>query len=330
MHEKLIREIMQRMSPELTREQMQSLESVLVITLHQYHIEEAGRELIISENGWERILRTFLATKRLENCSNGTLEQYSRAVRIMMGTIGKRIQDITTNDIRFYLADYQARRGVSISYVDTIRHYLGSFFGWASDEGYIAKNPMKRIPKIKVPKKKRKAYTAEEREILRCHAQTERDLALMEVLYCTAARVSEIVSLNRSDVDFSGRAVVIYSHKNKKERIGYLTESASYHLRQYLAGRTDQNPALFVAHRAPYRRLGKSGIEAMLREVGKRTGIHAYPHRYRGSFITDACVRGWGLDEVQDYVGHADPKTTNIYRNKKELSIRAKFDRLIA
>ena len=67
-----------------------------------------------------------------------------------------------------------------------------------------------------------------------------------------------------------------------------------------------------------------------MREVGKRTGIHAYPHRYRGSFITDACVRGWGLDEVQDYVGHADPKTTNIYRNKKELSIRAKFDRLIA
>jgi len=159
---------------------------------------------------------------------------------------------------------------------------------------------------------------------------SERDLALMEILYCTVARVSEIVSLNREDIDFSGRNVLIYSHKSKKERIGYLTESASYHLRQYLEARTDDNPALFVTLRAQFARLGKSGIEAMLREVGKRTGIHAYPHRYRGSFITDACVRGFGLDEVQDYVGHSDPKTTNIYRNKRETVVRAKFDRLIA
>lgn len=330
MHEKLIREIMQRMSPDLTGEQMRSLESVLIVTLHQYHIQEASRELTVSESGWERILRTFLAVKRLENCSKGTLEQYSRAVRIMMGTIGKRVQDITTNDVRFYLADYQARRHVSVSYMDTIRHYLSSFFSWAADEGYISRDPMRRIPKIKVPRKKKRPYTAEEREILRCHARTERDLALMEVLYCTAARVSEIVSLNRSDVDFAGRNVVIYSHKSKKERIGYLTESASYHLRQYLSGRTDDSPALFVSHRAPYKRLGKSGIEAMLKGIGKETGIHAHPHRYRGSFITDAATRGWSLDELQDYVGHADPKTTNLYRTKREQSIRAKFDRLIA
>lgn len=330
MQEKVIQEIMQRMSPNLTKEQMQSLESVLVITLHQYYIQAASRELMASESGWERILRTFLATKRLENCSQGTIEQYSRAVRIMMGTIGKRIQDVTTNDIRFYLADYQTRRRVSVSYMDTIRHYLSSFFSWAANEGYISRDPMRRIPKIKVPRKKKRPYTAEEREILRCHARTERDLALMEVLYCTAARVSEIVSLNRSDVDFTGRRVIIYSHKGKKERIGYLTESASYHLRQYLSCRADDNPALFVSHRAPYRRLGKSGIEAMLKEIGEKTGIHAHPHRYRGSFITDAATRGWSLDELQDYVGHADPKTTNLYRTKREQSIRAKFDRLIA
>lgn len=330
MQEKAIKDILQRMEHKLNQDQMQDLEIVLILTLHQYQMTEAIYEITVSENGWEKVLRTFLSTKRLENCSKGTLEQYSRAIRIMMGTIGKRLRDITTNDVRYYMAVYQEQRKVSVAYMDTLRHYYNSFFQWAADEEYISKNPMRRIPKLKVPKKQRKAYTAEEREILRCHARTERDLALMEVLYCTAARVSEIVSLNKSDIDFSGRNVIIYSHKSKKERIGYLTEAASYHLRQYLDSRMDSDPALFVTHRAPYQRLGKSGIEAMLREVGARTGIHAYPHRYRGSFITDACVRGWGLDEVQDYVGHTDPKTTNIYRNKKELSIRAKFDRLIA
>lgn len=330
MQEKAIKDILRRMENDLNHEQLQSLETALIITLHEYRMEAATYEVTVSESGWERVLRTFLATKRLENCAEGTLEQYGRAIRIMIGAIGKRLQDITTNDIRFYMAKYQEQRGVSVAYMDTLRHYYNSFFQWATDEEYITKNPMRRIPKLKVPKKQRKAYTAEEREILRCHARTERDLALMEILYCTAARVSEIVSLNREDVDFSGRNVLIYSHKSKKERIGYLTESASYHLRQYLQSRTDDNPALFVTHRAPYQRLGKSGIEAMLREVGERTGIHAYPHRYRGSFITDACVRGFGLDEVQDYVGHSDPKTTNIYRNKKETVVRAKFDRLIA
>lgn len=330
MQERAIKDILQRMEPNLSQKQMQSLETALIITLHQYQMTETTSEIVVSESGWERVLRTFLATKRLENCSEGTLQQYNRAIRIMMDGVGKHLRDITTNDIRFYMAAYQEQRGVSVAYMDTLRHYYNSFFQWATDEEYICKNPMRRIPKLKVPKKQRKAYTAEEREVLRCHARTERDLALMEILYCTAARVSEIVSLNRDDVDFSGRNVMIYSHKSKKERIGYLTESASYHLRQYLKSRTDDNPALFVTHRAPFARLGKSGIEAMLREVGKRTGIHAYPHRYRGSFITDACVRGFGLDEVQDYVGHSDPKTTNIYRNKRETVVRAKFDRLIA
>lgn len=330
MQERAIKDILQRMEPNLSQEQMQSLETALIITLHQYQMTEATSEIVVSESGWERVLRTFLATKRLENCSEGTLQQYNRAIRIMMDGVGKHLRDITTNDIRFYMAAYQEQRRVSVAYMDTLRHYYNSFFQWATDEEYICKNPMRRIPKLKVPKKQRKAYTAEEREVLRCHARTERDLALMEILYCTAARVSEIVSLNRDDVDFSGRNVMIYSHKSKKERIGYLTESASYHLRQYLKSRTDDNQALFVTHRAPFARLGKSGIEAMLREVGERTGIHAYPHRYRGSFITDACVRGFGLDEVQDYVGHTDPKTTNIYRNKSEKTIRAKFDRLIA
>ncbi|MCD2493321.1 hypothetical protein LQE92_11920 [Lacrimispora sp. NSJ-141] len=114
MQEKVIKEVLQRMGAELSQEQMQSLESVLALTLHQYHLEEMDHELIVSENGWERILRTSLAAKRLENCAQGTLEQYNRAIRIMMGTIQKRLQDYVGHSDPKTATMYRNKREASI------------------------------------------------------------------------------------------------------------------------------------------------------------------------------------------------------------------------
>lgn len=110
MKDKVIREILQRMEVKLSVEQMQSLETALVVTLYQYRMTEETYEVALSEAGWEKILRTFLATKRLENCAEGTLEQYNRAIRIMLGSMGKELKDVTTNDIRFYMASYQEQQ----------------------------------------------------------------------------------------------------------------------------------------------------------------------------------------------------------------------------
>lgn len=158
----------------------------------------------------------------------------------------------------------------------------------------------------------------------------ERDLAIMEVLYSTAARVGEIVALNRSDINFVGKDVVIYGQKGKAERMVYLTDTAAYHLKKYLSGRTDDNPALFVSCRAPYRRLTESGIQAMLRTLGRRVGVHAHPHKFRRSLLTDAGARGVPLQELQRYAGHVKPDTTMIYVSVREESVRASFNRYIA
>ena len=328
--EKLIAEILSAMQSDLTPEQLRRLENVLAIKTHGLTLQEERTELVVSERHWEKALRMYLASKRLENCSEGTLEGYGRCIRMLMQAINKRLPDITTNDLRYYLAMYQEQRGVSLCYLDTLRRYINGFFAWLNDEGYINRNPARRLKHIKVPQKIKKPYTAEEREHLRCLAQTQRDLALMEVMYSTAGRIGEILALNRSDVDFTNREVVVYGQKGKKEREVCLTEEAAYHLRKYLAGRRDDNPALFVSLRAPYERLGTKAVQAMLRKLGAVAGIHAHPHKFRRTLLTDASARGMPLQELQVYAGHAKPETTMIYVTVRTEEVKASFRRLVA
>lgn len=144
--------IIGRMQDVLTNEQLQRLENVLAIEFHGIEVQEECTQLVTSEVHWQKILRTFIASKRIENCSPGTLERYNDCVVKLVTALNKRLQDITTNDIRYYLAVYQEQRKISMSYLDTIRRYLSSFFAWVSDEGYISRNPMRRLKKIKVPR----------------------------------------------------------------------------------------------------------------------------------------------------------------------------------
>lgn len=144
--------IMERMQDILSNEQLQHLENVLAIEFHGIEVQEECTQLVTSEIHWQKILRTFIASKRIENCSPGTLERYNDCVVKLVTALNKRLQDITTNDIRYYLAMYQEQRKISMSYMDTIRRYLSSFFAWISDEGYISRNPMRRLKKIKVPR----------------------------------------------------------------------------------------------------------------------------------------------------------------------------------
>lgn len=326
--QRAIQEILDAMASELTAEQLQKLANVLQIKLTEWRHNET--QVVKSDNGWERILKLFLATKKLENCSNGTLEAYRRCIVMTMQSIGKRVQDITVNDLRYYLARYQQDRNISLSYLETLRHYISSFFGWCSEEGYLRNNPAKRLVRVKVPKKIRHPFTAEERERLKLAAEKQRDIALMEVMYSTAARIGEIISLDRDSVDLDNRTVLLYGSKGKADRKVYLTDQASYHLRKYLLSRMDDNPALFVSDRTPHRRISVAAVQAMLRKIGQQTGIHAHPHKFRRTLLTDAGSRGIPLQEIQRYAGHVKPDTTMIYVDVRDESIRSSFRRLIA
>jgi len=330
---KMIDEVIHAMQSVLDEEQMRLLESTLLIKLHGVTIVEECTEIVVSERSWEWYLMKFCADKRIENCAEGTIAGYCRFIRQMYCTLRKPIEQVTAEDLRYYLALYQYRRGkekpLSLSYINDIRHCFGSFFGWAYSMEYIGRDPSKGIRKIRVPEKLLEPYSEHDRITLMEAAKTDRDIAIMQCLYSTGMRISELLSLNIADIQYTGRRAetVLRKTKNKTERKVYFSEKAVFYLRRYLANRNDSNPALFVSEKAPHSRLSKSGAEIMMAKLGKETGIHAYCHRWRRSFITDACKRGMPIEVAARLAGHKKLTTTARYRvvgddEAREASVR--------
>ncbi len=166
---------------------------------------------------------------------------------------------------------------------------------------------------LRVEKRVKRPFTDTEREQLLRSCATIRDKAMMEFLYSTAVRVSELASLNRDDIRWSTKDLIVYG-KGGKERTVYLNERTNMYLQEYLQSRTDNNPALFVGLKSPHNRLSKAGIEDMIRRTGERARVEkAHPHRFRGTSITNAINRGMPLQEASIMAGHAKTETTMLY-----------------
>ena len=324
----IINYVLLAMQDNLTTEQLQKLRNVLTLALARSETDKT--DLALSPDGWVPTLGLFLASKRLAGCADSTITQYERALRMMITFINKPVKDITTNDLRYYMAQYQSTRNVSAAYMDTMRLYFSSFFTWLQDEEIIQANPARRLERIKAPERIKHPFTQDELTALRDVCGTVRDRALLEVLYATACRVGEVCSMDIADVDFKSREMIVYGQKGKAERRVYLTPEAVYHLRKYLISRNDDCPALFATLRAPARRITKGAIEAVLRKLGDDAGVHCHPHKFRRTMLTEAAKRGMPIQEVQKMAGHKKLDTTMMYVTVSDESVKASYNRFIA
>lgn len=161
----------------------------------------------------------------------------------MLNGVGKLPQQITTDDLRKYLTNYQTQRRSSKVTIDNIRRILSSFFSWLEDEDFIVKSPVRRIHKVKTAKIIKETYTDEALELMRDHCSTVRDLAIIDLLASSGMRVGEMVTLNREDINFNERECVVFG-KGNKERLVYFDARTKIHLQNYLDEREDSNPAL--------------------------------------------------------------------------------------
>lgn len=95
----IIKNVLSSMQEVLEDEQLQKLENTLYINFHGTRVEEECTQLVTSESHWEKVLKLFVASKRLENCADGTVSRYAECVTKMIEYLHKRFEDITTNDI---------------------------------------------------------------------------------------------------------------------------------------------------------------------------------------------------------------------------------------
>ena len=174
--------------------------------------------------------------------------------------------------LRLTFITFKKTRNVSNRTLDSVRSILSSFFSWASAEGYLEKNIMISVKPIKYRRKQRGSLDDYELEKLRSACDTIRDEALVEFLYSTECRVSELVNVNKEDVNIKDGEVTLVG-KGDKERKSYLTAHASLALQEYLKSRDDDNDALFVSKVKPHNRLKKGAIEKIIGELGVKAGI---------------------------------------------------------
>ncbi len=327
MKEDFINEVMEGMLPNLDNIQMIQLERVLGQVLMHYDMSESNQKR--DESNGAILLDRFIAAKRIEGCSEKTLDYYQNTINAMISTLDKHTCRITTEDLRTYLMSYQEEHCSSRITIDNIRRILSSFYSWLEDEDYIVKSPVRRIHKVKTASSIKETYSDEDLEKMRDNCTELRDLAMIDMLASTGMRVGEMVLLNQEDIDFSERECVVFG-KGDKERMVYFDARTKLHLQEYLHSRSDDNPALFVTLRAPYERIKIGGIEHRLREMGKRLDINkVHPHKFRRTLATMAIDKGMPIEQLQQLLGHQRIDTTLQYAMVKQSNVKIAHRRYI-
>ena len=285
------------------------LQETLSIILSQYDIKPAL--LMNGHPDLAQKIKLFLSGKKLEGLSPITLKGYTLELRVFAERVQKAAAEITTADIRIYLSECDHLKTASLAKRLSV---LKSMFGWLTSEEIIPRDPTRRIKPPKKEQRSPKALTIEELEMIREACITPRERALVEVLYATGGRLSEIQKMSREDIDYQAMSVLVVG-KGNKERPVYLSFKAMYHLKKYLAQRLDRDPALFVSQRKPYKRLSDRGIQREVKIIADRSEVkkNVHPHIFRHTFATLMLNNGADLVAVQGLLGHVDPATTQIY-----------------
>jgi len=222
--------------------------------------------------------------------------------------------------IRIYLGQFDKLKSSSMAKKLSI---IKSFLGWLTSEEIISRDPTKKIKPPKKEKRLPKALLIDELEMIREACTTPRERALIEVMYASGCRLSEVVKMNKEDIDYQSMSTTVIG-KGNKERTVYFSAKALYHLKKYLMQRLDSDPALFVTERKPNRRLSSRGIEREVKVIAGKSEVkkNVYPHILRHTFATLLINNGASLVAVQELLGHEDPATTLIYARLSDEKIK--------
>lgn len=343
--ETLIRELCYVFQEKIGIEKSEEIKNEIIMILNPYTVQRQKNELSTDVKSEDiKAYQMFFISKKIEGLSERTLKNYKYAADDFLNFVNKRFNDITSNDIRYYLAFTQKESGCSNSYNDTRRRYLNSFFSWLEIEGYINRNPVKSIKKIKYEKKVRLPFEPSEvekmRDAMREYVETsgfnkenkellfKRNLAILEILLSTGMRVGELATLRSQNLNLVESTVKVMG-KGAKERLCYLNDVSKMRISEYLKLRGYESEWVFTnianghgmkKENAP---CSISSVEVMLREIGKISGIdNVHPHRFRRTAATWCIRRGMDIEKVRQMLGHENIETTLIYAITNDEDVR--------
>jgi site-specific recombinase XerD len=282
----------------------------------EYTEIERGRAVKTVEN-YDHYLDRFFTQMKIEQVSDIT-EERVREFRLWLnrqpgtaGSMKRRTQNYYLIALRAFLK-YLRKRGIE---------------GLSPERIELAKVPERQLDLItaaeldRLMKAPMEAYNKEKNEARKLNCL--RDRAILELLFSTGLRVSELCALN-SDIDLS-RDEVSVRGKGDKVRVVFLSPAAKESIREYLKARKDMEEALFVEGR-PNRlhRIGPRDVQLRVKKYAAQAGITSKvtPHTLRHVFATDLLGNGADIRSVQALLGHASINTTQIYTHVTDAHLR--------
>lgn len=272
----------------------------------------------------------FLKTEK--KLGDNTINSYMLDLEDFFKTFNGSIESCTKKDILTYISSIN---GLEVSTVNRHISSLKSFFNYLVDESIIKVSPMEEVSSLKSPKKLPKYLSISEvNKLLNIPLNSKfdyRNKAMLELMYATGLRVSELVSIEYSNIDFEN-SIIRINGKGKKERIIPLGEVASYYLKVYLNDyrskllkKNTYNQVFLNNHGKPITRQGFNYILENIREL---TDIEKEitPHVLRHSFATHLLEGGADIRSIQEMLGHENISTTNIYTEVVNDVLRSNYE----
>ncbi len=282
------------------------------------------------------LIREYLAYLQVEKgLSANSLESYARDLRRLQAWADVKavgVAELTRKDLREWIAQL-SREGLSPSTVSRAVSAVRGLFRFLMLDGHLKKHPAEDLDTPQGMAYLPKFLTEDEMELLLNAPDTEtseglRDRAILELLYATGLRVSELTSLKLAEIDLDAGLIVCHG-KGSKERRVPLGRSAAHWLQTYIGARArrgSESPYLFInnAGRPLTRQLAWAAIKRYASSAGLK-GVS--PHTLRHSFATHLLQRGADSRSVQALLGHTDISTTQIYTHITDNHLRATYDR---
>lgn len=327
------------------------LKSKLYIAMNGYNVSLESTEIVVrEENKNEWLFKKFIMAKTVQGLTERSIDLYSKEIPKILRKIGKSVEQVTADDILYYLAIRECKDKCSKVTCKNELKYLSSFLGYLSVEGYIQNNPAKKVGIIKIEKKKMKAFSDIEVAKIRQGCKNSKEKAIVEILLSTGCRVSELVNIKTSDIEMNK---IIVKGKGNKERIVYLNATATLALDEYIK----ELPELKNQYLFPKMKMATEGfkkgtlrgdcykfaenyekeghmdigsVQSLVRKLGKRIGVgDVHPHRFRRTCATMALKRGMPIEQVSKMLGHEQLTTTQIYLDLDERSLEIAHEKYV-
>ena len=261
-------------------------------------------------NESEQLIQLYLDAKSIEGKADSTIALYKDVLGRFAEDIGAPLSRVTVYHLRKHMMAEKAR-GVSMTTIKSRGYIYSGFYKWLRNEGLIDTDPTSSIGVIKASSEKEIPFSAPEIQLIKEACQNDRHRAIVHFLLSTGCRVSEMCSVNRTDIDFQSLSLTVKG-KGDKKRTVYIDDVTALMLKRYLASRKDASPALFVGRKA--KRSDPHDIRVILTGIGQRShvpGVH--PHRFRHTLATQLVDRGMSIQEVANILGHSKLDTTMVY-----------------